>query len=164
MIGYEVRTPHAAAATATIGVTTTQLGTIVSGATRSFLVTEYEFQGQGSSSAPNEIGIYKVATAGVTGSNALTFGTNEQPNMTGTTPALAFSGTGFFTYATQPVTGGIWRNIGLNSNGQRVFWRSENNYSDALVVPGGNNAAGSIAIFPISGSGTMTGKLKIKEC
>ena len=160
MITYEVRTPHAAATTASIGATTTALGTLISGATRSFILTEYEFQGQGSASAANEIGIYTVTTAGVTPTNALTFNTNEQPNAAG---ALSFSGTGFFTYATQPVANKLWRNVGLNSNGQRVFWRAENNYLNALVVPGGNNAAGSIAVFPLAGSGTMTGKMTIKE-
>ena len=164
MIPYFVRIPHPASTGAVVGVTTTQLGTVISGATRSFLLTEYEFQGQGTSSGANEVGIYRVGTAGVTGTNALVFGTGESPNMTGTTPALAFSGTGFFTYATQPLVGvAVVPSIGINANGQRVFWRADNNFRNAITVPGGNNAGGSIAIYPIAGSGTITGKLGLSE-
>lgn len=157
MIIYNVRV------NGTIGTTTTALGTIVSGATRSFIVLEVDLQGQGTASAANEIGVYRVGTAGVTGSSALTFVTPEAPNMTGTTPALAFSGTGFGAYATQPIAGALLQNIGLNGNGQRFFWRCNPNLNNAIPVPGGNNAAGTIALFSISGASVFTGRIQIAE-
>ncbi len=156
MIKYNVRV------SGTVGTTTTALATIISGASRSFVILEVDLEGMATSSAANEIGIYRVGTAGVTGSSALTFTPIESPNMTGTTPALAFSGTGFGAYSTQPVAGALIRNIGLNGNGQRYFWRAPN-VESAPVVPGGNNAAGSVALFPLSGSSVFVGTIQIGE-
>jgi hypothetical protein len=157
MIIYNVRV------NGTAGTTTTALATLISGATRSFIVLEVDLQGQATASAANELGIYRVGTAGVTGSSALTFVTPEAPNMTGTTPALAFSGTGFGAYATQPIAGALLQNIGLNGNGQRYFWRCNPNLNNALPVPGGNNAGGSIALFTLSGTSVFTGRIQIAE-
>lgn len=156
---FNVRTPHAAAASFTVGVTTTALGTIIAGAIRSFLLMEIDFEGMGTASGANELGIYRVGTAGVTGSNALTFSNIDSPN--GGAPS--FSGTGFFTYATQPIAGSLIHPFGFNTNGQRYYWRCKPNFSDAIVVPGGNVAAASIAVFPISGGGTGVGRLQIAE-
>lgn len=147
----------------TLGATTTAIATVVSGATRSALLLEIDVNGQATASAANEIGIYRVGTAGVTGSSALTFTSVDSPNMTGTTPALAFSGTGFAAYATQPVKGALIHSAGLNANGQRYFWRCNPNLNNAIVIPGGNNAAGSIAVFPISGTSIVTGRLQLAE-
>lgn len=157
MIIYNVRI------NGTVGTTTTALATIIAGAVRSFLVLEVDLQGQANASAANELGIYRVATAGATGASALTFVPTDQPNMTGTTPALAFSGTGFGSYTTQPVAGALIQNIGLNANGQRFFWRANPNLNNAIPVQGGNNAAASIALFSISGASIFTGRLQIAE-
>ena len=159
MITFNVRTPNTASASFTVGVTTTQLGTIIAGAVRSFLILEVDFEGMGTSSGANELGIYRVATAGVTGSNALTFTGTDSPNV----GAVTFSGTGFFTYATQPVAGALVHSFGFNTNGQRYFWRANPNLNNAIVVPGGNNAAGSVAVFPVSGGGTGVGRVQIAE-
>ena len=147
----------------TLGVTTTALATLISGAVRSFLVTELDFQGRGTASADNEIALCRVATAGATGSSALTFTPVDSPNMTGTTPALAFSGTGFAAYTTQPLTGAVLHNIPLNANGQRYFWRANPNLNNAIVVPGGNNAAGSLALFPVTGTSSVGGRIQLAE-
>lgn len=159
MIPFNVRTPHNASTSFTVGTTTTALGTIISGATRSFLILEMDFEGMGTSSGANEVGLYRVATAGVTGSNALTFTGTDSPNV----GAVTFAGTGFFTYATQPVAGALVHSMGFNTNGQRYFWRANPNLNNAIVCPGGNVAAGSIAAFPLSGGGTGVGRLQIAE-
>ena len=147
----------------TLAATTTAIATIIGGASRSFLILELDFEGMATASATNEIGIYRVGTAGVTGSSALTFSSVEAPNMTGTTPALAFSGTGFAAYSTQPIKGALIHNFGLNANGQRYFWRCNPNLNNAITVPGGNNAAASVTIMPISGSSVVAGRLQIAE-
>lgn len=153
---YNIRTPHAAAASATIGATTTQLGTIIAAEDRSMLLLELDFQGQGNASGANELGIYRVGTAGSTSSNGLT--------ITPVHPSYPTAGvTGFFTYGTQPVAGALIHPFGLNSNGQRYFWRCNPNLNNAIVAPGGAVAAASLAIFPISGSGSMTGRLQVME-
>lgn len=157
MIPYNVRIAG------TLGATTTAIATIISGATRSFLLTEVDLNGQAIASAANELGVYRVATAGVTGASPLTFTPVYAPNMTGTTPALAFSGTGFGSYTTQPVAGALAHNVPCNGNGQRYFWRCNPNLNNAISVPGGNNAAGSLAVFPLSGSSLFSGRLQLNE-
>jgi hypothetical protein len=158
MIIYNVRVSGA------LSTTTTPIATIISGATRSFLVLEVDLEGMGTASQANEVGIYRVGTAGVTGSGALTFTATDTPNMTGTTPALAFSGTGFGGYSTQPIAGALVVNIPINANGQRYFWRANANLNNAVSVPGGNNAAGSIGLFPINtAGGTVTGRIQLAE-
>jgi hypothetical protein len=152
MINYNV------AIGGTLAAVTTAIATIVSGATRSFLLTEIDVNGQATASAVNEVGIYRVATAGVTGSSALTFTATE-----GLASNPAFSGTGFGAYATQPVKGALIHNFGLNANGQRYFWRCNPNLNNAIVVPGGNVAAGSITLMPISGASVVTGRLQLAE-
>ena len=149
----------------TLAAALTQIGTIISGATRSFMITELDFQGMGITSLGMELGLYRVGTAGVTGSVAMTPVPLEVPNMTGTTPAIAFSGTAFQTYATQPIAGALVHSFGLNSNGQRYFWRANPNLDNAILVAGGNNAAGSLALFPISGftTGIVAGRIQIQE-
>jgi len=158
MMVYNVRIPQY-----TLAATTTAFGTIISGATRSFLVTELDFQGAATASAVNELGLYRVGTAGATGGGAITPVAVDAPNMTGTTPALAFSGTAFASYTTQPVAGAVIHNIPLNGNGQRYFWRANPNLNNAIVVPGGNNAAGSVALFPVSGTSPVSGRIQIAE-
>lgn len=155
---YNVKIPQF-----TLGSALTAFGTIIAGATRSFLLLEMDFQGRGTASADNELAVCRVGTAGTTGGTALTFTPVDSPNMTGTTPALAFSGTGFGSYATQPLTGAVAHNVPLNSNGQRYFWRANPNLNNAIVVPGGNNAAASIALFPVTGTGSVGGRLQLAE-
>jgi hypothetical protein len=158
MIIYNVRVSGA------LSTTTTPIATIISGATRSFLLLEVDLEGMGTASQANEVGIYRVGTAGITGSSALTFTAVDVPNMSGTTPALAFSGTGFAAYATQPIAGALVRNIPINANGQRYFWRANANLNNAIAVTGGNNALGSIGLFPINtAGGTVTGCLQLAE-
>ena len=153
---YNARTPNGSTATFTIGATTTQVGTIIAAEDRSMLVLELDFQGMGNASGANELGIYRVTTAGVTPSNALTV-TPVHPSYP------AFAGTAFFTYATQPVAGALIHPFGLNTNGQRYFWRCNANLNNALVVPGGSVNTASIAVFPGSGSGSGIGRVQVME-
>lgn len=150
--------------TGALSAVLTPIVTIIAGAIRSFLVLEVDLEGMGTASQANEVGIYRVGTAGVTGSGAITPTATDVPNMTGTTPALAFSGTAFAAYATQPLAGALVHNIPINANGQRYFWRANANLNNAIPVQGGNNAAASIALFPINtAGGTVTGRVQVAE-
>ena len=142
---------------------TTPLLTVVPGAARSFWIMEIDIQGMGNASAANEAGIYRVTTAGTGAATAITTGVGavDLPNMTGTTPALAFSGSAVATYATsQPSLGQLLHNIPFNSNGQRYFWRANANQNNAIVVPGGT---AGITLAPITGTGTFSVRLQIAE-
>jgi hypothetical protein len=151
--------------------TTVDFIQIISGATRSCLVLELDFEGDGTASAYDEVGVYRVTTQGTgTAPTATTPATRDSPNMTGTTPALAFSGlfyggTGYGTtqptLATQPM-----HNIPVNANGQRYFWRANPNLNNAIVIPGAvtaGAAAGSLSFRSQSGTGNTSGRVQIAE-
>jgi hypothetical protein len=145
---------------------TTPFLTIVSGSTRSFLIIELDVEGDSNASAYNEIGLYRVTTAGSGAATAITTppAPVDSPNMTGTTPALAFSGAANASYATtQPTVGTLVHNIPVNANGQRYFWRANPNMSNAIVVPGGANAAGSVSFAPISGTSPISIRVQVAE-
>lgn len=132
------------------------LFTIISAATRSFIVTEIDVEGMGTSSAAQEAGIYRVGTAGVTGGGAVT----PVPTDASST---AFGGTAFASYATQPIKGALVHNVPINANGQRYFWRCNPNLNNCISVPGGAVAAGSLGVFTLSGTGVLTGRLQVVE-
>lgn len=157
MIYYNVQRQNVALSTAA------DFMTIIGGASRSILIVEFEAEGDGTASAYNEFGFYRVATAGSTGSGAITPVTVESPNMTGTTPALAFSGLVYTGWTTQPTLGNLIQQVGVNSNGQRAFWRANANLSNAITVPGGNNAAATVSVRGISGTGNVSIRVQFAE-
>lgn len=134
--------------------TTADFFTIISAAARSFGILEIDAQGQGTASAANEIGIYRVGTAGVTGGGAIT-----PAPVSPTSPA--FTGTVNTTWGTQPVVGALVHQIGLNANGQRYFWRCNPNLNNAIWSPGGANAAGSLSCGR-SLTGTSNASLRVQ--
>lgn len=130
--------------------------TIISNATRSFGITELDFEGAGNTSNYTEMGVYRVSAAGTTPGGAVT--------PTPVNPAQpAFGGSTATTYAAQPTIAALIHNIPVNSNGQRYFWRAAVNLSNAIWSPGGANAAGSISIRPITISGNITGRVQVVE-
>lgn len=140
----------------TLAATTTALATLIAAATRSIMLLEIEIEGMGTTSSANELGLYRIGTAGVTPSNALVV-TPLSPS----TPA--FAGTAYATYATQPIKGALVHNIPFNGNGQKAFWRCNPGKENAIIIPGGNNAAASLGLFTISGTVAMRGRLQIAE-
>lgn len=140
----------------TLAAATTAFGTFISGSVNSNLLIEFDLQGRGTSSADNEVGIYRIGTAGVTGSSAITLvPTNALYS--------AWAGTAFAAYSTQPVKGALVHNCPLNANGQRYFWRAMPNLSNAIVMPAGNVAAASLGFFPISGSSSVGGRVQLTQ-
>jgi hypothetical protein len=151
MIPYSVQIPQF-----TLAATTTAFGTVIAATTRALILTELDFQGRGNSSADNEVGLYRVGTAGTTGSSALTF-TPKNP------ASPAFAGTGFAAYSTQPIKGALLHNMPLNANGQRYFWRANPNLNNAIAIPAGNVAAASVTLMPVSGTSSVGGRLELLE-
>jgi hypothetical protein len=131
--------------------------TIISAAARSFGILEIDFQGMGNASGANECGIYRVATAGVTGGGAIT-----PAPVSPTSPA--FTGTVNTTWSTQPVVGTLVHPIPINSNGQRYFWRCNPNLNNAIWSPGGANAAGSLSVGrSLTGTSNVSGRVQVAE-
>lgn len=130
--------------------------TILSNATRSFGILELDAEGAGTTSAYTELGLYRVTTAGATGSGAVV----PAP----VNPAMpAFGGVVNTGWTTQPVVGALIHNMPLNSNGQRYFWRAMPNLSNAIWSPGGAVAAGTLSIRPITISGNSSLRVQLAE-
>ena len=139
--------------------TTADLISITAGAVRSFLIEEYDFTGDGTASAANELGIYRVATAGVTGSG-LVVPLQVESSVT----ATAFSGVVTTVWATQPTLAAAPVQVaGVNANGGSKFWRCNPNKNNAIVVPGGANAAASISIRAVLGTSNISARVQINE-
>jgi hypothetical protein len=155
MIIYNVRIPNIAAMT----VGSTNIGTITPGTNRSFLILELDFQGQGTSSAAQEVGLYRTANTYATPGTALTFVPVESVS---TNPS--FSGVGAVSYTTAPTLGSLLMNFGLNANGQRFFWRANPNLNNAIVVPGTATAlTNGVTLASIAGTGSISGRIQIAE-
>jgi hypothetical protein len=135
--------------------TSTDVFTITGGATRSALIIELDFEGNGTASAYTEIGVYRVSTAGATPTAQTPAPTN--PNFS------ASSFTAATGWTTQPVVSTKFHTIPLNSNGQRYFWRAAPNLFNALVIPGGANASAQVSFRPTTASGAVTGRAMVAE-
>jgi hypothetical protein len=142
---------------------TTPLLTVVPGSVRSFLILEIDVQGMGNASGANELAIYRVLAAGTGTATAIANApaSVDSPNMTGTTPAIAFSGSANASYGTtQPTLSSLLHNLPVNSNGQRYFWRANANLNNAIVTYGGSFG---LTVAPISGTGVVSIRLQVAE-
>lgn len=128
--------------------------TIISGATRALKITEIYLAGTGNASASNDIGLYRVATAGVTGSVPIT------PNPDNPA-APAASCTNFTAYATQPALGAKLLDMPVNANGGVFYYRPMK--GDELEIPAGNVAAGSVTLRSVAGTSTVAGWITVEE-
>lgn len=156
MIFYEVARANVALSTVA------DLLSIVTGANRSILITEYEFWGDGLTSGANDIGLYRVGTPGVTGSGVLNPTPLDLPNISGS-GGLQFSGEAFTAWVTQPILSAELRLISVNENGARTPWRCMQNLADAIPVPGGGGAQGSVSLRGINAAGPISFRLKFAE-
>jgi hypothetical protein len=125
---------------------------IIGGSTRSWALVEYDGQGEAAASAANQIGIYNVATLAVTPSSAITPVSPLHPNLTGTTPAMVFSGLVYSAAATPAALGTLMQRFSCNANGGRPYWKANVNFNNALWMPGGAVAASAMSIRPLAGS------------
>lgn len=134
---------------------------VVSGGTRSTLVTEIDAQGGHTSSVSLESALFRVTTQG----------TGTAPGTTVPQPINAqyavYSGTfhtGGAWGTAQPVLGAVpVHAINLNANGQRYYWRAQLNLSDAIVLPGGGATAGALSMRGIVGGQSVSTRLKLVE-
>lgn len=119
------------------------------GTLRSVLLLEIDAEGDGTSSAYMEAGFFRVTAIGTgTAQTTAVAQPIDAPNMTGTTPAIAFSGvvgTGAWGTAQATLAANPVHRFALNANGQRYFWRCNPNLNNAIVVPGGGTILGTLS-------------------
>jgi len=137
----------------TLSTTNSSL-TIIAGATRALKVNEIYLSGTGTASASNDVGVYRVGTAGVTGSAAVT-----PAPLNPAAPSQSF--TNFTAYVTQPVVGTKILDIPVNSNGGVGYYRPQP--GQEIEIPAGNVAASTITIRSVSGTGTVAGWVVVEE-
>lgn len=140
-------------ASTTLSTTNSSL-TIIAGATRALKVVEIYLSGTGTASASNDVGVYRVGTAGATGAGAVT-----AAPLNPAAPAVSF--TNFTSYTTQPVVGTKIFDIPVNSNGGVGYYRPQP--GQELEIPAGNVAASTITLRSVSGTGTVAGWVIVEE-
>lgn len=128
--------------------------TVIAGATRALKLCEIYIAGTGTASASNDIGVYRVATAGVTGAGPIT----PSP-LNPASPAASL--TCFTSYTTQPVVGVKLLDLPVNANGGVGYYRPQP--GQEIEIPAGNVAASSITIRSVSGTSTMAGWVVVEE-
>lgn len=149
-MGFKYTLPIASTALST----TNSLITVIAGATRSLKINEIYLSGQGVASANNDIGVYRVGTAGVTGTVAIT-----PAPLNPAAPAAAF--TNFTVWVTQPVVGTKILDLGVNANGATGYYRPM--AGSEIEIPAGANAAASFTIRSVSGTSNVTGWVTVEE-
>jgi hypothetical protein len=128
----------------TLANTTNDIGTIQSGALRSFRIKEAMFAGMSTTSIAIGIGIYRLTTIGVTTGGAMT----PTPHNTN---AGAFTGTTAVSWTTQSTVGTLIKEFAFNANGGILRWVAPPGYE--IEVPAGGSNVG-IVIRPTVASGS----------
>jgi hypothetical protein len=169
---YNFRIPKfttASLVAATGGVTTGSVITFIvfPGTNRSFLLTEIDLQGMGTSSADAEFAIFRTITTAAVG--ALTTVIVGQPTSSVATPPTFSGSAGQGSFATtQPTLAGapLYTIGGPNANGQRYFWRANPNLDNAIDVPGtATSLLNGLAIVQIGGTAAVAaaGRVQLSE-
>lgn len=149
-------TPYAIIRNNILPVISEDVFTIIGGEDRSWGIVEVDITGAGSTSNFTELGIYRVGTLGVTGTNAVAI----TPAINANHPAAIM--TCFRTWATQPVVGVLLHPCPVNSNGNRHYWKATK-LEEVLWFQGGAIAAATCSIRALTVNGNSTVKIKVIE-
>lgn len=150
MIFYNARFPSFTMAATTV------FAALVTSASRGMFLTEIDFEGMGAgTSSNNEFGLYRVSTAGTTSTAATLVPVNSN--------SPASSGAAYSAYSAQPTKGEVVQNCPINGNGQRYNWKALPNMVDAIWIPAGGSAGGTLVCDQITGTAAVAGRLKIAE-
>lgn len=139
---------------------------IFPGTNKSFMVTEIDIEGMGTSSADAEFGIFRTITTAAAG--ALTTVITGQANILVATPPAFTGSAGQGSFATtQPTLGSApIKTLRANANGQRYFWRANPNLDNALDYSGTPTALlGGFVLAQIGGTGVIaySGEITVSE-
>lgn len=133
----------------------TSLITLVASATRSLKINEIYLSGGATASAANSVGVYRVGTAGVTPSGAITAAPINPAS-----PAAAF--TNATIHVTQPVVGAQLLNIPINGNGGIGYYRPL--AGQEIEIPAGAVAAASLTLRGVgAGTSPVLGWITVEE-
>lgn len=139
--------------------TTNDWITIVSASAKALRVHEIAMFGEDTTSAANDIIVVRPTAAGT---GAGTAGPTPAPL---NPAASAASFTNFTTYATTqptlPTTTAAVLRFGINGNGGVYRWVAKP--GSEILIPAGNNLAGTLSIRSVSGTSNVTGYLILEE-
>lgn len=137
--------------------TTVSTVTLVSGALRHFRVVGIVCVGLGTASLAQEMLVSRVNAAGVGATTAIT----PRP-VNPAFPAAVL--TAVYGYATSdPTLLSDLKRCPFNGNGGVFIWNCKADFSDALEVPPGANAAGSVTFRSSLGTGNYTLEVIVEE-
>lgn len=130
--------------------------TIIGAEDRSWGIVEIDIVGAGTASNYTEFGLYHVATAGVTPTNAVTI----VPAVNSAHPAAVMLV--WRTWATQPVVGNIIKPIPCNQNAFRYYWKATK-LEEVIWKKGGADATSTISLRALTVSGNASAIIKVVE-
>jgi hypothetical protein len=156
MIVYNARVANFTASTAN------SIIEFATNASRSVLVVEIDVEGDGTTSAYMEGGLYRVTAIGTgTAQTAVTAVAVVSPS---TIPTLqAVVGTGAWGTAQATLAANPVHSFPVNQNGQRYFWRANPNLNNAITVPGGGSTTGTLSARFSTMPGNASIRLQLAE-
>ena len=136
---------------------------------RSFMVTELDFEGSLTATQYAEIGIYRASGTTLYSGGSASVGTpvDLPSGSTAGTPATPVAAT---IAGSSPTTAGalgaLVHSFGINANGQRYFWRANPNLNNAIIVVPLAAAQNQIVLSVIgtpTGTISVSGRIQILE-
>lgn len=141
------------------------IGIVFPGTNRSSILTEIDIEGQSNASAAATYAIFRTITTAAAG--ALTTVITGQPNTSLATQPTFSGSAGQSSFATtQPTLAAApVKFCPANANGQRYYWKSETNYSNAQDMPGTATALlNGLILVQVAGTlGPVSARLQFKE-
>ena len=134
---------------------TNDLLTITAASAKALRIWAITIGGQGTLSANNTVGVYRVGTLGATASGAIT-PTPKNPAF----PASGFTVATIWT--TQPVVGALVELLSVNANGGGMRWVASQP-ALAIMIPAGATAASQLSIRAVTGTSNVTISMDIEE-
>lgn len=128
----------------------------------SALVIEFDVEGNGTTSAYMEAGLYRVTAIGTGTVQTTAPGISVEGSASIPTPSSVV-GTGAWGTAQATLAANPVHNIPVNANGQRYFWRANPNLNNAIVIPAGGSVAGTLSMRFITMPANASVRLQFAE-
>lgn len=149
MLTYNVNRANVALSTAA------DLLTITAASAKALRIWAITIGGQGTLSANNTVGVYRVGTLGATAGGLITPTAKNQAM-----PASGF--TVATTWTTQPVVGAIVELLSVNANGGGMRWVASQP-ALAIFIPAGATAISQLSIRAANGTSPVSISMDIEE-
>jgi len=125
--------------------TTNSIIEIATIAGHSAMIIEFDVEGDGTTSAYMEAGLFRVTSIG-TGTVQTSVTAVSVEGSASIPTASSVVGTGAWGTAQAALAASPVHGFAVNANGQRYFWRANPNLNNAIVIPAGGSVAGTLTM------------------